>query len=219
MNASSSGNQQEHTFDWERARRHIAVINAVLAGLDDPAPEILDQIWAQRAARLAQASFQEDAGEQIELVLVQLGRETFAFEAQYVLEIRSAEQIAPVPRTPDWVAGVVNLRGRILSVLDLRRFFGLAQAEIDEKEETTPGQELVIVETPDMELALLVDNVLAIEPLPAERVQDAAHTVRGIHPEYVRGVAERQGGAGLLVVLNLADLLADERLIVHEEIV
>lgn len=219
MNTSSSDNQQERTFDWERARRHIAVIDTVLAGLDDPIPAVLEQIWDQRAARLAQSLAQEDAGEQIELVLVQLGRETFGLDVQCVLEIRPAEQITPVPRVPDWVAGVVNLRGRILSVLDLRRFFGLAQAEVDEEEETTLGQELVIVETPDMELALLVDNVLAIEPLPAERVQDTADTMRGIRPEYVRGVAERQDGDGLLAVLNLADLLADERLIVHEEIV
>jgi chemotaxis signal transduction protein len=49
-------------------------------------------------------------------------------------------------------------------------------------------------------------------------VQDATDIVRGIRPEYVRGVVERQDGDGLLVVLDLATLLADERLIVHEEI-
>ena len=65
----------------------------------------------------------------------------------------------------------------------------------------------------------LVDDVLAVEPVLASRVQDAADTVRGIHPEHVRGVAERGDGESLLVLLELQSMLADERLIVHEEVV
>jgi purine-binding chemotaxis protein CheW len=219
MNDRNSGNQHGRTFDWESARLRIAVTNAILAGLDEPAPGVLEQIWERRAALLAKMSVQEDEGEQIKLVLIQLGRETYGLDAQHVFEIRPANQITPVPRVPDWVAGVINLRGRVLSVLDLRRFFGLAPAEAHDEDEMSPGLELVVVETPSMEVALLTDDVLDVEALPASRVQDATDIVRGIRPEYVRGVVERQDKAGMLVVLDLVTLLADERLIVHEEIV
>jgi purine-binding chemotaxis protein CheW len=218
MNTNNSSTQQGRTFDWGSARRRIAVTNAILAELDEPAPEVLEQIWARRAALLAQTPVQEEEGEQIKLVLIQLGCETYGLDAQYIFEIRPATQITPVPRVPDWVAGVINLRGRVLSVLDLRRFFGLAQAEARDENEMSPGPDLVIVETPSMEVALLANEVLDVEVLPASRVQDATDIVRGIRPEYVRGVVERQDGDGLLVVLDLATLLADERLIVHEEI-
>lgn len=76
-----------------------------------------------------------------------------------------------------------------------------------------------------MEIALLADDVLSVEAPPASQVLEATDTIRGIHPEYVRGVAEHwrgdapTNGDGLLVVLDLPALLADERLIVHEEIV
>jgi len=78
-----------------------------------------------------------------------------------------------------------------------------------------------VVEAADMALALLVDNVLAVERIPLSKVQEAADTVRGLRAEYVLGVAEapRSDNESMIVVLNLPNLLADERLIVHEEIV
>lgn len=220
-------------FDWEGVHQRIAATNAALTGLDETAPEEMQQIWARRAAQLAKAPIQQEEGEQIDLVMIQLGREIYGLEARYVYDIRPAEHITRVPRVPDWVAGVVNLRGRILSVVDLRRFFGLpraetrdlAQAETSDERGATFGLDLVVVETPDMEIALLADDALAVEALPASQVQEAADAIQGICPEYVRGVAKRQSGNlptngdGLLVVLDLLALLADERLIIHKEIV
>jgi purine-binding chemotaxis protein CheW len=233
MKDTPNSKLEPQNFDWEGVRQRIAEANAALAGLDETSPEVVQQIWARRAAQLAQVPVQEEEGEQIELVLVQLGREIYGLDAQCVYDIRPAEQITRVPRVPDWVAGVVNLRGRILSVIDLGHFFGLsraemrglAQAEANGEGEATSGPDLVVIETSDMEIALLADDVLAVEALPASQVQEATDTIRGIHPEYVRGVAERRSGDtptngdGLLVVLDLPALLADERLIIHEETV
>lgn len=213
--------EDTRSFDWEDVRQRLAAVSAALTGLDEAAPEVVQRIWARRAAQLAKVPVQEEEGEQIELVLVRLGREIYGLDAGFVLDIRPAGQITHVPRVPDWVAGVVNLRGRILSVLNLSRFFGLPQAV--EREAIPPY--LVVVETPEMEIALLVDDILAVEALPASKIQEASDTFCNIRPEYVRGVAERQSGntptngAGVLVVLDLPALLADERLIVDEEIV
>lgn len=206
-------------FDWSSVRQRIASVNATLSGLDGAAPDTLEQIWAHRAVKLAQAPAQEEEGEQIELVLVQLGREVYGLEAQYVFDIRLAENVTRVPRVPAWVAGIVNLRGRILSVLHLQRLFGLPQAECSE--EGRPATfHLVVVETPDMEIVLLVDNVLAVESLTASRIQAPTDTIHGLRLEYVRGVAEYKddGNDGMMVVLDLSALLADKRLIVNEEI-
>lgn len=225
MDENSLDNGLQSAFDWEGVRQRIAQANVALAGPDEIALEMVQQIWARRAARLAEIPVQEDEGEQIELVLVQLGREIYGLEAQYVFDIRPAEHITRVPRVPDWVAGVVNLRGRILSVVDLKRFFGLAHAEHNgDNGPATPY--LAVVETPDMELVLLVDEVLAVETLPASQMQDVADTIRGLPSEYVRGVAEcrgedipTSGDGSMLVVLDLPVLLADKQLIIHEEII
>jgi purine-binding chemotaxis protein CheW len=182
---------------------------------------------------LAQAPEEEETGEQITLMLVRLGREIYGLDAQYVDRIEPVEHLTRVPRVPEWVAGMTNLRGRVLSVVDLARLFGLPagtsyEDNADDKENHQEGTEpyLAVVEAADMALALVVDNVLAVETIPLSKVREAADTVRGLRSEYVLGVAERReststlrnGNGSMVVVLNLLNLLADERLIIHEEI-
>ena len=194
--------------------------------------EEMERVLAQRAAELAALSIEEE-GEQGHLLLMRLGYEIYGIEAQYVLSVRPAESITWVPRVPEWIGGVVNLRGRIFSVLDLRRFFGLPTIEMEAEDDRQPhpgvdqaGPMLVVVEAANMEVALLVDEVLAVEALPIKRIQSAANTVQVLRPEYVWGVIPQwvseinpTGEAHMVIVLDLPVLLADERLIVYEEVV
>ena len=229
MDESYGDAGEERGFDWDAIRQRTAEAALAMEESIEVSPEELQEIWARRAAELAQVPADEDEGEHSRLLLLRLGREIYGIDAQYVFNVKPAELITYVPRVPEWVAGVVNLRGRIFSVVDLRRFFGLPAAEIKEGDDSGYGERvdhLVVVETPDMEIALLVDDVLTVEPLPASRIQDTSGTVRGLRPEYVRGVVTRVGedadteeNGSMVVVLDLLALLADERLVVHEEIV
>jgi purine-binding chemotaxis protein CheW len=219
-NDKNGGNSQRE-FDWEDVHQRIAAAEAALAGMVEATPELVQEILERRAAQLAEVPVREDEDERVELVLIRLGRELYGLDAHHVSDLRPVERITRVPRVPDWVAGVVNLRGRLLSAVDLRRFFGLPDAKRDEGDGPAVTPYLVAVETPEMELALLADDVPEVEALPSGLIQESSGVVRGIRPEYVRGVAERGGdGDGpMLVVLDLPALLADKRLIVHEEIV
>jgi purine-binding chemotaxis protein CheW len=225
MSDSVSSDLQESTFDWEGAHRRIAAVEAVLAGVGETTPETKERIWARRAAQLAKAPVEEDIGERVALLVVRMGREVYGIDVQHVRDIRSAGQVTPVPRVPDWVVGVVNLRGHILSVIDLPSFFGLARdgRNGNGNGNGTEGPYLVVVEVFEMEVALLVDEVMAVETFSAGRMLGASDTIRGITPEYVHGVIDSSegdapSGMGLLVVLNLPGVLSDERLIIHEEI-
>lgn len=218
MSASDRERDQKRAFDWDGVRGRIAAVNAAMEEMESSDPETAKRIWTQRAAQLAKPLEREEEGGQIELALVQLGREVYGIEVQHIVEIRPAVQIARVPRVPEWVTGVTNLRGRILSVLDLRRFFGLAPAETKEEDSLTPFQDLVVVETPAMEVALLAEDVLEIEPFPTSRIQSVTETIRGVSTGHVHGVIERGAGLPMIVVLDLLALLADERLIIQEEV-
>jgi purine-binding chemotaxis protein CheW len=232
MDNNYQDNGQESKFNWDDIRQRIAATEAALQGLDETSPEVLEQVWTRRAALLATKPVQGDQGTQVQLVLVRLGRELYGLNAQYILDIRPLEKVTRVPRVPNWVTGVTNLRGRIYSVVDLRRFFGLARAEGNGKDHEEGGeiQFLVVVETPQMEIALLVEDVLTVDSLPEQQIQEATGVVRGLRPEYVRGVVEHKNGdaaqsalsngnGSMLVVLDLPALLADEQLIIHQEIV
>lgn len=185
------------------------------------------QVLAERAARLAQRLDEEELGEQMSLLLIQLGNELFGLDAQSVDRVQPVEQLTRVPRVPDWVRGVTNLRGRLISVVDLVRFFGLRDRSSAHGEPRQGQQYLVVVKTSEMELALLASNVLSVENIPTGRLRDAEAMVRGLRAEYVLGIAERSpdrvqasgGTSDLIVVLDLQALLQDSRLIVHEEVV
>jgi purine-binding chemotaxis protein CheW len=216
MDTEIVDNTQGRGFDWDAMRERVARANEILRGMSETTPEDIERVWALRAAKLARVPAAGDAGELVDLVLVRLGRETYGLDAHYVWDIKPLEEITPVPRVPKWVEGVVNRRGRIYSVVNLQRFFNLPAAESSK----TPF--LIVVETLEMEVALMADDVLSIEAIPAARIEEATGIVRGLPSEYVQGVAQYENSAGgessLVVVLDLPAMLADERLVIHEEV-
>lgn len=216
MNSGNGDNTDKREFDWEAMRERVTQASRALDGMGEMAPEALEKIWAQRAAKLAQVPTADHEGERVDLVLIRLGRELYGLDARYVSEIMPLGEITFVPRVPKWVAGVVNRRGRIFSVINLQRFFDLPAVE------NKQPPRLLVIETPDMELALQADDVLSIESISVAQIEAAPGTARSLPPEYVRGVAwhERPSSheRSLVVVLDLLALLGDKRLVVHEEV-
>jgi len=104
-------------IDWNIVHRRLTESSARLAWMDDLTDEALQQAWIRRAAQVAQTLQEQEQGEQVEVAVIRLGREQYGLEVQYIFDIRMEENITRVPRVPDWVAGVVNLRGQILSVV------------------------------------------------------------------------------------------------------
>ncbi len=184
---------------------------------DEMAMDLLEQTWMRRAEMLAEEVTEDGGGEHLSVVLVQLGEEVYGLEAQYVYDARPLERITPVPRAPGWMAGVVNVRGRIYSVLDLAHFLNLPAASNDNDE----GSYLVVVQSEALELALKVDTVLSVIALPESQLQEATDTLN-IPAAIVRGVMQNDDEDPdlpiFLVVLDLPQLLSDPQLIIHEEI-
>ncbi len=176
---------------------------------------LLERIWAQRAEQFARELEAKEIGEQIHLVIVRIGQEFYGLEAIAVSRIRPLGQVTPVPRVPTWIEGIVNERGRILAVFDLRRFFGMSGGG-----DTAPlaRRALVIVEGAQLELALLTDEVVDVCTLPLQVIEPPDAALQGIPERYVRGVAA--GVAEIhapLIVLDLQALLADDALKIREE--
>lgn len=132
------------------------------------------------------------------LLIFRFGKEQYGIDVDVVTGVRPVDKITRVPGVPSYYRGVINVRGQIISVLDLRRFLGL---EISD----SPASELVLIQADNLSLALLTDRV--------EEVQWVARdTVESIDMRFARGVT-----ANRLVILDTAYLLADERLIIGRE--
>lgn len=181
-----------------------------------PIPAELTQVFARRAKELAKEPVVEVEGQTVKLLVFWLNGERYGIDVSNVREIHPAGQLTPVPRTPNFSAGVFSARGRILSVIDLGAFLGLPG--FTSQTETT---KIIIVssttatsESANMEIGLLADEVADVVTIFENDIEPPLTTHTGIQTEYLQGVT-----SDLLVILNLNALLSDKRLIIHEEII
>jgi len=136
-----------------------------------------------------------------------LAQEHYALEDRWVQEVCPLKELTPLPCTPPFVLGIVNVRGRLLPVLDVKKFFDLPEQGL------TDLHRLILVRGDDLELGLLADVIVGVRSLPVDCLQPALPTLTGIRSDYLKGVT-----ADRLVVLDLARILADPKIIVHEEV-
>jgi purine-binding chemotaxis protein CheW len=171
-----------------------------------PATPDARQILRARAQALARHP-ERVAGASLELLEFRLARESYALETRYVREVCPLKNLTPLPCTPPFVLGIVNVRGRILPVLDLKKFFDLPEQGL------TDLHRIILVQGNDLEVGLLADVIVGVRIVPVENLQPSLPTLAGIRSDYLKGLtAER------LVVLDLARILADPKIIVHEEV-
>ena len=143
----------------------------------------------------------------LEVLEFRLAQERYAIETRYVREVYPLKDLTPLPSTPPFVLGIVNVRGRILPVLDLKKFFDLPEQGL------TDLHRIILVRGNDLELGLLADVIVGVRSIPVDSLQPSLPTLTGIRADYLKGVtAER------LVVLDLDRILTDPKIIVHEEV-
>jgi len=170
------------------------------------------QILHDRARSLAQAELTEQESvrlmaERIKVIEFHLAHETYAIESVLVREVYPLKELTPVPCTPPFIAGMVNIRGQILTVIDLKQFFDLPNREL------TALSKVIVVRTDNWELGFLADEIIGMRFITPEEMQGSLPTLTGLRAEYLRGVTVDR-----TVLLNIDKLLADEKLIVREEV-
>lgn len=129
-----------------------------------------------------------------QLVVFQLGGERYGLDIGSVQEIIAWQPVTRVPRAPGFVEGVINLRGHVIPVIDLRRRFGLEAAEAGRH------TRIVVVELGRRVVGLVVDGVSEVLRVPAEAVEPPSDVIRGVDTEFIRGVAK--AGSGLIILLH-----------------
>ena len=147
------------------------------------------------------------AGTMLELLEFRLGSERYALETRHVQDVHPLRELTPLPCTPPFVLGIVNVRGRILPVLDLKKFFDLPERGL------TDLHRIILVRGNGLELGLLADVIVGVRSVAADDLQSSLPTLSGIRADYLKGVSVER-----LVVLDLDRMLSDPKIIVHEEV-
>ena len=160
----------------------------------------------ERAGLLARVpSAAPHAAEVLEIAAFTLANEQYAIETRYVREVIRLTDYTPLPGAPPFLIGVLNLRGEILALLDLRTFLGVAVRGV------TDLARVFVLGDARAEFGVLADTALEVRILRTDEVLEAPSSVAGIGREYLKGVTREA-----LIVLDGAALLRDARLFIDQ---
>lgn len=140
--------------------------------------------------------------ELLQLVTFSIGEEEFGVDILSVQEIIRMMDITKVPRAPDFVEGVINLRGKVIPIIDLRKRFGLSTRDHDKH------TRIIVIEINNMIVGFVVDSVSEVLRIPASTVEPPPPVVSGLESEYISGVGKLEDR--LLILLDLNKLLSGE---------
>ena len=130
-----------------------------------------------------------------QFVAFRLSGETYGIPITLVHEIIRSCEITQIPRTPEYVRGVVNLRGKIVPVIDLRRRLGLPEVE------KTGATRIVVVEVNDSVIGMIVDSVSEVIRILNSQIEPPTELVADVEKDLISGVGKRENG--LIILLDI----------------
>ncbi len=151
------------------------------------------------------------AQEEMQLVVFDLAKEVYGVDIIAVHEIIRMQVITEVPRTPDFVEGVINLRGKVIPVVDLRKRFGLTVSE------ETKDSRIVVVDISGQEVGMVVDAVTEVLRIPSESVEPPSSVITSADSAYLMGIAKLEDR--LIILLELQQVLseAEKKMLAYQE--
>lgn len=151
---------------------------------------------------LASTSGAANDDEVLQWVTFRLDEETYGINVMQVQEVLRYTEIAPVPGAPDYVIGIINLRGNVVTVIDTRSRFGLPSTEISD------NSRIVIIEAEKQVVGILVDSVAEVVYLRTSEIDVAPNVGTDESARFIQGVSNRSGE--LLILVDLNKLLSDD---------
>lgn len=149
-----------------------------------------------------QTESKQAADQVLQWVTFRLQEETYGINVMQVQEVLRYTEIAPVPGSPDYVLGIINLRGNVVTVIDTRARFGLPASEVSD------NTRIVIIEAEKQVIGILVDSVAEVVYLKQSEIDTAPNVGTDESARFIQGVANREGE--LLILVDLNKLLSDE---------
>jgi purine-binding chemotaxis protein CheW len=140
--------------------------------------------------------------EVLQWVTFQLEEETYGINVMQVREVLRYTEIAPVPGAPDYVLGIINLRGNVVTVIDTRSRFGLMEGEV------TDNTRIIVIESERQVIGILVDSVAEVVYLRTSEIDTTPSVGTDESAKFIQGVSNRDGK--LLILVDLNKLLSDE---------
>ncbi len=138
----------------------------------------------------------------LQYVTFRLDDETYGINVMQIQEVLRYTEIAPVPGAPDYVLGIINLRGNVVTVIDTRRRFGLSDSEV------TDHTRIVVLEVEGQVIGVLVDSVAEVVYLRQSEIETAPNVGNEESARFIQGVCNKNGE--LIILVEFEKMLSEE---------
>jgi purine-binding chemotaxis protein CheW len=197
----------ERRIDWDEIHRRVDVAGKAIESGYAPSPEERKCILKKRAEILACEQKKKVYADSLEVVEFLLANEHYGIESHFIREVYPLKDYTPLPGVPPFVLGLVNVRGRILSVIDIKKFFDMPDIGISDL------NKVIIIHDNTMEFGILADAIVGVRSVAVSSIGPPLPTLTGIREEFLKGITGER-----MVLLDTARILADKNIVVHEEV-
>ncbi len=200
---------EKHSLEFrERMMKNLKSLEDEFQSIFKVSLEEKTAIFKQRAERLRKRLSREELEEKVRVLTFCLGNEKYCIRVKQALEIINATDINRLPCTPQHFAGVINLRGNILTLVDLNQFLGI------EKDSPNASKTIIVIEVAGEITGIVVDKVEDILDVAIKQIAPPLTTLKGIKEEFTEGEVLIEGKS--FTLLNLERMMMNERMKVFE---
>lgn len=204
--SQTNGTPQTTAIDWEAVQQKMIQMQTATQQKTELAVEEKLALLKARAYILARPPEATEAtGRQLEIAEFRLGEETYAFPSTSVREVYPLKGLTPLPCTPSFVLGVMNVRGRIIPIIDLASLLDLA------KQQVTEQSIVILIKSEDLEVGIVTNLGVSVRSLPLATIYPPLSTLANSRGRYLQGITSEG-----VVILDAAKLLNGVRLGTHE---
>lgn len=136
-------------------------------------------------------------------------KEKYAFDIKYVNEVFKYKKVTPLPCTPSFIIGIINFRGKILSVIDIRNFIGFTT----DAKYFNEVRQVIVVKVNEFEVGIAVDNIVGYYSISSEEIQQTVLTITNEKKEFFVGIAQNS-----TIVLDIKNIMLSEKIIINDSV-
>lgn len=208
INGPASQKKKPVPTNFREIEQRLENARTAIERIWTPSAEETQRILQIRALALAQeSSLEETTDESIDVVEFTLAYERYAVESRYVRQVASLESLTPLPCTPAFLLGIVNVRGEVFPVIDLKKVFELPEKGL------TDLNKIIVLQSGKILFGILADTIVRVRRILVIHIQPSLPTLTGVRENYLKGVTPER-----LVVLDAEKLLTDKNMIVEEQV-
>lgn len=198
---------KQPSVDWDELNNRIKESEKIVLRGKRMTLKEKQELLKKRALDLAAVTKPEQRQDTVfEVLTFRLASEIYGIENRYVRESFHLKNFTSLPGAPDFLLGIVNFRGQILSVVDIKKFFDLPGSALSEL------NKVIILHNDNMEFGVLADEITGIRKVIKDEMQDELPTLTEIRKEYLAGITRDR-----LIVLEGDKLLNDKKIIINDK--